>query len=67
MRMRICEKRGRKTNRRRRQRNSAKRTRQRKRQETAWEKKVKETKEKGDVLTKVTRTADNGTKMEYYE
>ena len=21
----------------------------------------------GDVLTKVTRTADNGTKMEYYE
>ena len=54
-------------NRRRRQRNSARRTRQKKRQETAWEKKVKETKEKGDVLTKVTRTADNGTKMEYYE
>ena len=54
-------------NRRRKQRNSARRTRQKKRQETAWEKKVKETKEKGDVLTKVTRTADNGTKMEYYE
>ena len=53
--------------RKRRQRNSARRTRQKKRQETAWEKKVKETKEKGDVLTKVTRMADNGTKMEYYE
>ena len=53
--------------RRRRQRRSARRTRQKKKQETAWEKKVKETKEKGDILTKVTRTADNGTKMEYYE
>jgi len=53
-------------NRRRRQRNSARRSRQRKKQETAWEKKVKETKEQG-VLTKVTRTADNGTKMEFYE
>ena len=53
--------------RRRRQRQSARRTRQKKKQETAWEKKVKETKEKGDILTKVTRTADNGTKMEYYE
>ena len=53
-------------NRRRRQRNSARRSRQRKKQETAWEKKVKETKEQG-ILTKVTRTADNGTKMEFYE
>ena len=53
-------------NRRRKQRNSARRSRQRKKQETAWEKKVKETKEQG-VLTKVTRTADNGTKMEFYE
>tara|TARA_A200000159_G_scaffold71941_1_gene66780 strand:+ start:1672 stop:2568 length:897 start_codon:yes stop_codon:yes gene_type:complete len=53
-------------NRRRRQRNSARRSRQRKKQETAWEKKVKETKEHG-ILTKVTRTADNGTKMEFYE
>lgn len=34
--------------------------------ETVWAKKVKETKEQG-VLTKVTRTADNGTKMEFYE
>ena len=34
--------------------------------ETAWAKKVKETKEQG-VLTKVTRTAENGTKMEFYE
>ena len=53
-------------NRRRKQRNSARRSRQRRKQETAWEKKVKETKEQG-VLTKVTRTADNGTKMEFYE
>ena len=53
-------------NKRRRQRNSARRSRQRKKQETAWEKKVKETKEQG-ILTKVTRTADNGTKMEFYE
>ena len=53
-------------NKRRRQRNSARRSRQRKKQETAWEKKVKETKEHG-ILTKVTRTADNGTKMEFYE
>ena len=53
-------------NRKRKQRNSARRSRQRKKQETAWEKKVKETKEQG-VLTKVTRTADNGTKMEFYE
>ena len=52
--------------RRRRQRRSARRTRQKKK-ETAWEKKVKETKENQGVLTKVTRTADNGTQMEYYE
>ena len=52
--------------RRRRQRRSARRTRQRKK-ETAWEKKVKETKENQGALTKVTRTADNGTQMEYYE
>jgi hypothetical protein len=41
-------------------------TYRRKSKETAWAKKVKETKEQG-VLTKVTRTADNGTKMEFYE
>lgn len=52
--------------RRRRQRRSARRTRQKKK-ETAWEKKVKETKENQGALTKVTRTADNGTQMEYYE
>lgn len=52
--------------RRRRQRRSARRTRQKKK-ETAWEKKVKETKENQGVMTKVTRTADNGTQMEYYE
>ena len=52
--------------RKRRQRRSARRTRQKKK-ETAWEKKVKETKENQGVLTKVTRTADNGTQMEYYE
>lgn len=40
--------------------------RRNKNKETAWAKKVKETKEQG-VLTKVTRTADNGTKMEFYE
>jgi chorismate mutase len=51
--------------RKRRQRRSARVYRQKKK-ETAWEKKVKETKEQG-ILTKVTRTADNGTKMEYYE
>lgn len=50
----------------RRRRKSVRRSRDKKRQETAWEKKVKETKEQG-VLTKVTRTADNGTKMEFYE
>lgn len=52
--------------RKRRQRRSSRTYRQRKK-ETAWEKKVKETKENQGVLTKVTRTADNGTQMEYYE
>ena len=51
---------------RRRRRNTQRRHRKKKAQETAWAKKVKETKEQG-VLTKVTRTADNGTKMEFYE
>ena len=50
----------------RRRRNTVRRSREKKKQETAWAKKVKETKEQG-VMTKVTRTADNGTKMEYYE
>ena len=50
----------------RRRRNTQRRHRKKKAQETAWAKKVKETKEQG-VLTKVTRTADNGTKMEFYE
>ena len=52
--------------RKRRQRRSARGTRQKKK-ETAWEKKVKETKENQGIMTKVTRTADNGTQMEYYE
>ena len=50
----------------RRRRNTQRRHRKKKAEETAWAKKVKETKEQG-VLTKVTRTADNGTKMEFYE
>ena len=50
----------------RRRRNTQRRHRRKKAEETAWAKKVKETKEQG-VLTKVTRTADNGTKMEFYE
>ena len=51
---------------RRRRRNTQRRHRKKKAEETAWAKKVKETKEQG-VMTKVTRTADNGTKMEFYE
>ena len=50
----------------RRRRNTQRRNRKKKAEETAWARKVKETKEQG-VMTKVTRTADNGTKMEYYE
>ena len=50
----------------RRRRNTQRRHRKKKAEETAWAKKVKETKEQG-VMTKVTRTADNGTKMEFYE
>ena len=50
----------------RRRRNTQRKHRKKKAEETAWAKKVKETKEQG-VLTKVTRTADNGTKMEFYE
>ena len=50
----------------RRRRNTQRRNRKKKAEETAWAKKVKETKEQG-VLTKVTRTAENGTKMEFYE
>tara|TARA_B100000035_G_scaffold94242_1_gene79763 strand:+ start:448 stop:1344 length:897 start_codon:yes stop_codon:yes gene_type:complete len=50
----------------RKRRNTQRRHRKKKAQETAWAKKVKETKEQG-VMTKVTRTADNGTKMEFYE
>ena len=50
----------------RRRRNTQRRHRKKKAEETAWAKKVKETKEQG-VLTKVTRTADSGTKMEFYE
>ena len=50
----------------RRRRNTQRRHRRKKAEETAWAKKVKETKEQG-VLTKVTRTADNGTQMEFYE
>jgi hypothetical protein len=48
------------------QKRRRRKTYRRKSKETAWAKKVKETKEQG-VLTKVTRTADNGTKMEFYE
>ena len=51
---------------RRRRRNTQRKHRKKRAEETAWAKKVKETKEQG-VLTKVTRTADNGTKMEFYE
>ena len=51
---------------RRRRRNTQRKHRKKKAEETAWAKKVKETKEQG-VMTKVTRTADNGTKMEFYE
>lgn len=50
----------------RKRRHTQRRHRKKKAEETAWAKKVKETKEQG-VLTKVTRTADNGTKMEFYE
>ena len=50
----------------RKRRKTQRRHRKKKAEETAWAKKVKETKEQG-VLTKVTRTADNGTKMEFYE
>ena len=50
----------------RRRRNTQRRNRKKKAEETAWARKVKETKEQG-VMTKVTRTADNGTKMEFYE
>lgn len=50
----------------RRRRNTQRKHRKKKAEETAWAKKVKETKEQG-VMTKVTRTADNGTKMEFYE
>lgn len=51
----------------RRRRKTVRRSRERKRQETAWEKKVKETKENKGALNKVTRTADNGTTVEFYE
>ena len=53
----------------RRRRRTIRKSRERKRKETAWERKVKETKEQDTELkfTKVTRTADNGTKMEFYE
>ena len=51
----------------RRRRKTVRRSRERKRQETAWEKKVKETKENKGTLNKVTRTADNGTTVEFYE
>ena len=51
---------------RRRRRNTQRRHRNKQAEETAWAKKVKETKEQG-VMTKVTRTADNGTKLEFYE
>ena len=53
----------------RRRRRTIRKSREKKRKETAWERKVKETKEQDTELkfTKVTRTADNGTKMEFYE
>ena len=53
----------------RRRRKTIRKSREKKRKETAWERKVKETKEQDTELkfTKVTRTADNGTKMEFYE
>ena len=51
----------------RRRRRTIRKSREKKRKETAWERKVKETKEQDTELkfTKVTRTADNGTKMEF--
>ena len=53
----------------RRRRKTIRKSREKKKKETAWERKVKETKEQDTELkfTKVTRTADNGTKMEFYE
>ena len=53
----------------RRRRRTIRKSREKKRKETAWERKVKETKEQDTELkfTKVTRTADNGTKVEFYE
>ena len=51
----------------RRRRNTQRRHRKKKAEETAWAKKVKETKENKGVLNKVTRTADNGTTVEFYE
>ena len=53
----------------RRRRRTIRKSREKKKKETAWERKVKETKEQDTELkfTKVTRTADNGTKMEFYE
>jgi len=51
----------------RKRRNTQRRHRKKKAQETAWAKKVKETKENKGVLNKVTRTADNGTTVEFYE
>ena len=51
----------------RKRRNTQRRHRKKKAEETAWAKKVKETKENKGVLNKVTRTADNGTTVEFYE
>ena len=53
----------------RRRRKTIRKSREKEKKETAWERKVKETKEQDTELkfTKVTRTADNGTKMEFYE